>query len=86
MEVGSVVEQMLEPLALCLDPESARRVAEFGLSPDLQARLDKLAGRANEGLLSADERNDYEAFVSIADVISVLKLRARNRLTTHSGR
>jgi len=43
--------ELLNPLSQCLDVESARRIAEFRISPAVQARVDELAERANEGVL-----------------------------------
>ena len=43
----------------------------------MQERIDRLGERANEGSLSADERDEYEALIDAADFISILKLKAR---------
>lgn len=61
-------------------PESARRVAEFRVAPVVQERIDILAGQANEGLITQDERVEYEAIINAADLITVLKLKARHNL------
>jgi hypothetical protein len=80
------LDGLLDPLSLCFDADSARRLIEFKIDPAIQARVDELAKRANEGLLSDDERADYEAFINAADLISILKLKAEHRLagSTHS--
>ena len=39
-----------------------------------------MAERANEGLLTDEERAEYEAFINTADFISILKLKARRHL------
>jgi hypothetical protein len=63
-----------------LDAESARRILEFRVDPAMQARLDILSEKANEGTLSDDERAEYQAAINAADIISILKLKARRRL------
>ena len=75
------LEGLLDPLSRCLDAESARRVAEFQIAPDVQERIGTLAERANEGLLTDDERAEYEAVINAADIISILKLKARRQLS-----
>jgi hypothetical protein len=70
----------IEPLSRCLDAESARRVADFQISQPVQERINALAERANEGILSEGERSEYEALVNVADFISILKLKARLHL------
>lgn len=76
---ASVLDGLLDPLSLCLDAESARRLVELRTDPAVRARVDELAGRANEGLLDAEERADYEAILDAADFIAILKLKARRR-------
>jgi len=75
-----MLDELLDPFTRCLDAESARRVADFGISPAVQQGVELLAERANEGLLSEDERTDYEAVVNAADFIAILKLKAERRL------
>ncbi len=73
---SSVLDSLLDPLSECLDAESARRVAEFRIDERVQAQVATLAEQANEGLLSEEERAEYEAVVNAADFIAILKLKA----------
>jgi hypothetical protein len=77
MSAASVLDELLDPFGECLDAESARRVMEFQVSPRVQQRVEWLADRANEGLLTDEERNEYEALISASDFISILKLKVR---------
>jgi hypothetical protein len=43
--------------------------------------MQDLAGRANEGLLDTEERAEYEALMNAADLIAILRLKARRHLT-----
>lgn len=79
MSAAAVLDEFLDPFSQCLDAESARRLASLHVSAPVQERVDYLAGQANEGLLSDDERNEYEALVNAADIISILQLKARGR-------
>jgi hypothetical protein len=76
----SLLDRILDPLSRCLDAESARRVVEFRIDPTVQARVDVLAERANEGLLTPEERAEYEAYINADDFIAILKLKARRYL------
>lgn len=71
---------MLEGLSQCLDAESARRVIEFRVDEQIQARVDQLAAEANEGTLDDQARSEYESLVSASDFVSILKLKARQQL------
>jgi hypothetical protein len=80
MSATTVLDGLLDPLGRCLDAESARRVVELRVSPPVQQRIDTLAERANEGVLTSDEAAEYEALINAADFISILKLKARQHL------
>jgi len=80
MSAALVLDGLLGPLSRCLDAESARRVIEFRVDSAVQKKVDSLAERANEGLLSEDERTEYEALVNATDFISILKLKASYQL------
>jgi hypothetical protein len=79
----ALLDGLLDPLSRCLDAESARRLAEFHIDPAIQARIDALAERANNGLLSEEERAEYEAFINTTDLIAILKLKARRHLDSN---
>jgi hypothetical protein len=70
----------MELLSRCLDAESARRLVAFQIDPPLEARIEILAEEANEGILTAEERSEYEALINAADFIAILKLKARQHL------
>ncbi len=76
-QTNSVLDRMLDPLSRCLDAVSAKRVAELSIDPVVQARVDILAERANEGLLTPEERAEYEAYINVDDFISILKMKTK---------
>ncbi|CAN5900541.1 hypothetical protein BH23GEM7_BH23GEM7_30920 [soil metagenome] len=80
-----MLDELLEPLSRCLDPDSARRVAEFQIAPRVQARIRTLAERANDGVLGDEERLEYEALINAADIITILKLKAARSLRSNGG-
>jgi hypothetical protein len=49
MNAAAGLDRLLEPLSLCLDAESARRLVAFRIDPQVQARIEVLGERANEG-------------------------------------
>jgi uncharacterized protein YnzC (UPF0291/DUF896 family) len=80
MNAATGLDGLLEPLSLCLDAESARRLVAFRIDPQVLARIEVLGERANEGQLTADERSEYEALINAADFISILRLKAQRHL------
>lgn len=84
MSSAILLDELLEPLSRCLDEESARRVVALRVAGPVQDRVDDLAARANEGLLSEEDQDEYEALVNAADFISILKLKAKEQLASGS--
>ena len=80
MDTPAGLDDLLDPLSLCLDAESARRLIDFHIDRPVQARIEALGQRANEGILGSSERSEYESPINAADFIAILKLKARRRL------
>lgn len=79
-ENSSLLDQLIDPLSDCLTPEVARRIADLRAGPKLQSRIDDLADKANAGTLTLRERSDYEQYVRFWQFITLLQLKARDRL------
>ena len=84
-QITSVLDRMLAPLSRCLNAESARRVSELSIDPVVQARVDVLAERASEGLLTPEDRAEYEAYINVDDFISILKMKSKRHLGTNGS-
>jgi hypothetical protein len=82
---SGILERLLDPVGRALGAEAARRVLALRAEPELQRRMDELAERANEGLLTADERGEYEALMTAATVVAVLQAKARAALAESSA-
>jgi hypothetical protein len=80
MATAAGLDSLLEPLSLCLDEESARRLVAFRIDQPVHARIKMLGEGANEGNLNASERSEYEAPINAADFIAILKIKARRHL------
>ena len=77
---NATLDGLLDPLASSLDPSALRQIVEFRISPEVQARVDFLARRANDGEITPEEDAEYEALIDGAELITILKLKAQNRL------
>lgn len=71
------LDRLLSPLAECLTRDVAAKVAELRADDEMQIRIDSLADRANEGLLTEAEREEYLGYLHAIDVIAVLQAKAR---------
>ncbi len=71
------LDRLLEPLAASFSPDVAAKVADLRADDAMQARIDYLAERSNEGVLTASERAEYAGYLHAIDVIAVLQAKAR---------
>lgn len=74
------LDRMLDPLTDCLNAETAQRIIELRIAPDIQARIEWLAGRSSEGTITDEEREEYRSYVDSADLIAIFKAKARRVL------
>lgn len=78
------LDRLLEPLAGCLSRDVAAKVADLRADEAMQSRIDYLADRSNEGLLTAEEREEYAGYLHAIGVIGVLQAKARAQLRGQS--
>ena len=69
--------KILDPVAHCFTPEVAKRVAELRADPAVQARVDELAEKCNEGAITPEEMAEYDAYIQAMDVVAVLQKKGR---------
>jgi hypothetical protein len=76
----SFLSRILDPLADCLNREAAERILALRVDPEIQARVQVLGERANEGQLTDEERDAYSSYVDAADLLDIFRLKAKRRL------
>jgi len=79
------LDRFLEPMTEAFTPEMARKLAGLRAEPDLQARVDELADKANQGTLSAEEDSEYKSYVEAADIIGIIQAKARRFLANRTA-
>ena len=68
--------KLLDPVAQCFTPEVAQRVAELRADTAVQARIEELAEKCNEGTITPEEMAEYDAYIQAMDVVAVLQKKA----------
>lgn len=84
-KTAHALDQLISPLGDCLTPESARRLLALKASRRLQARVDDLADRHSQGLLTPAEQAEYSMYVSYSTFVAILKSKARQLLAKPQG-
>ena len=83
---GTLLDSLLEPFGECLTPEVARKLVDLQAGETVMARVEELAEKCNEGTLTPNERTEYESYVHVNHVITMLKARARKFLQSTTAR
>lgn len=63
-------------------PEKAAEIVEFRADPELQARIDELAGKSTEGELTDAEQAEYAGYARANTFIAILKRQARQLINS----
>ena len=85
MATASTLDRLLDPVTSCLTPEVARKLVELRLDPELTARIEWLAEKANEGRLTPEEDAEYKDYIEGGDLIALLQAKARRFLMQHGA-
>ena len=59
-------------MADAFSPELARKPVDLRADAETQARVDVLAAKANAGLLTSAEEDEYRDSIKVADIVGVM--------------
>jgi hypothetical protein len=76
----SFLDRLLDGVGDTMPLGYARQWAELRAGPEDQARIDELADKCTEGLLTPEERDEYERYVHAIHLIGILQRKARRVL------
>jgi hypothetical protein len=79
-------DRAIDPVLQILRPEQALEIANYHGDASLQARIEALALKANEGELSDDELAEYEGYAQANRFLAVLQAKARQRIDADGAR
>lgn len=83
--LADIFEELVQPADGNFSPELAQYVVSMKFSPARVARYEDLAGRVQDGNLSAEEKTELEAFVQANAILSMLKAKARRSLVKNTS-
>jgi len=82
----SILDRLLEPFGNAMPLDYAREIVDLRADPDVQARIDELAEKCNEGQLSEAEKGEYESYADAIHLIGILQRQARRVLANGARR
>jgi hypothetical protein len=77
---ASILDRFLEPVGRQMPLGFAQYLVDLRAAPDVQARVDELAEKCNEGQLSEAERDEYERYIQANYLIGALQRQAKRVL------
>jgi hypothetical protein len=83
--VLSYLDRLLDPLTDTLTPESAAALLALRADAEVEARIDELRRKANEGDLTPAEDAEYRDFIEAVDVVSIMQAKARRFLSRQAA-
>jgi hypothetical protein len=81
---SATLDRVLNNLGEAITPETAARILALEPDPEVEERLDYLSERSTEGLLTEEERAEYEGVVFMGDFVMLMKRQAKAVLSQHS--
>jgi acetylornithine deacetylase/succinyl-diaminopimelate desuccinylase-like protein len=72
------------PVLRMVLPEKAEAILSFRAAPELQARIEELAGKSTDGQLTESEKAEYAGYVRANKFVAVLQRQARQLSGTDS--
>jgi hypothetical protein len=75
-------ERGVRPIMELVLPDKAEAVLSFSPDPELQARIEELAEKSNEGQLTYDEGREYAGYVRANKFVAILKRQAKQLSTS----
>jgi hypothetical protein len=86
MKRSSTLDRLVDPVVRTFTPEVARALIRLRADPELQARMDVLAEKCNEGRMTPQEREEYDTSVRFANYLAIIQARARRLLPASERR
>jgi selenocysteine lyase/cysteine desulfurase len=77
---AAAFERGTDPILDILTVEQARALVTYSGDEELRARIDELAAKNTEGLMTDQERAEYQGYVRANNFMSVLQAKARKLL------
>jgi hypothetical protein len=73
----AILARALDPKASVMTPEAARYFLHIDFRPEDIDRMNALAEKSRQGVLSENERQEMENYCSVGDFLGILRAKAR---------
>jgi hypothetical protein len=77
---AAILNRLIDPETADLSPEAAESILRLDFREADHARMAELSSKAQEGALTADEREELQEYIRVADLLAVFQSKARRSL------
>lgn len=74
---SAIWSRIVKPEQANLTPELARRILKLDFAPEDHRRIDDLSAKAQKGILTAEERAEFEEYIRVNNELALLQSKAR---------
>jgi hypothetical protein len=74
---AAILARLIEPGAADFSADAARSILRLRFPPEDQQQVDQLSAKAQTGTLEPEERAELEEYLRVADMLAMLKSKAR---------
>lgn len=85
MTTATALHQLFDSVGNCLSLEAASKLQKLRVSDELQSQLDSWATQNSEGVLEAEEKQQYKAILRALNFVAVLQAKAKHMADEASG-
>ncbi len=75
-----ILARVIQPAEAGLSLDAARSILEFRLAPADCERVDRLAAKARQGMLTAEERAELSEYEHVTALLELMQSKARRSL------
>ncbi|MFL5240697.1 MAG: hypothetical protein ACJ8FY_01195 [Gemmataceae bacterium] len=77
---AAIFSRVLEPEKPMLSPDAARSILALDFTQADRERMNTLAAKAREGILTDDENEELENYLRVGDLVAIMQSKARRSL------
>lgn len=82
---AEILTRVIEPEVPGMTPDAARSVLALGFAPSDLDRINALAEKARQGILSSDEQSELDSYERVGHLLALLQAKARSSLRGGGG-
>jgi len=83
MSTATILDRFFDPVTEAFTPELAQKIINLCPDPEWEAYVSILRCKANEGILTPEEKIEYQDFVEALDLISNFQAKSHRFLASH---